>query len=166
MVGMTNPPWLSAREEAMWRGFLRMQETLSAALEAQLKEHTLSAADYGVLVVLSETPGTALRVGELGDRTRWESSRLAHQLRRMEARGLVRRFSCPADGRGTMVELTAAGLRAIEAAAPGHAATVRAAFVDHVAEGEIDVITAVAARVNAAARQSAGAPVVSVGGPV
>lgn len=163
---MTNPPWLNAREEAMWRGFLRMQETLSAALEAQLKEHNLSGADYGVLVVLSETPGTALRVGELGERTRWESSRLAHQLRRMEARGLVRRFSCPADGRGTMVELTPTGLRAIEAAAPGHAEAVRGAFVDRLTDDEMDVVTAIAARVNdAAARGRAGATQPSAGMP-
>ena len=38
----------------MWRGFLTMSQVIGAATEAQLREHGLSPADYGVLVVLSE----------------------------------------------------------------------------------------------------------------
>lgn len=132
----------------MWRAFLQMRQDIERAVENQLKEHGLSSADYGILVVLSEASDQVLRVGEVAERTDWESSRLAHQLRRMEQRGLVHRFSCPHDARGTMVELTAQGRATIEAAAPGHARTVRGAFVDLLDETEIATLTAVADRVH------------------
>lgn len=147
----------------MWRGFLQMRTDIDRAVEAQLREHGLSFADYGVLVVLSEAPDRTLRVGEIAERTHWESSRLAHHLRRMEQRRLVRRFSCNHDGRGTWVALTDGGRSAIERAAPGHAETVRRAFVDLVDPDNLEVIITLAARVRAAVDGSAGSGAPSPG---
>ena len=42
------PRWLTPDEDAMWRGFLTMSQVIGAATEAQLREHGLSPADYGV----------------------------------------------------------------------------------------------------------------------
>ncbi|MFN8084350.1 MAG: MarR family transcriptional regulator [Dermatophilaceae bacterium] len=151
------PRWLTPDEDAMWRGFLTMSQVIEAATEAQLREHGLSPADYGVLVVLSEATAP-LRVGELGDRGGWESSRLAHQLRRMEKRGLVCRTGCPSDRRGTFVELTPAGRSAIEAAAPGHAAAVRDVFVDVVRPEELEMLRTLAERVASRASARPGSP--------
>ena len=140
----------------MWRGFMQMCRALDLTIEAQLAEHGLSTADYALLVPLSETPGGVLRPRDLGHVTGWDRSRLAHQLRRMEQRGLVRRFHCPTDARGTMVELTPTGCQSIEAAAPGHVETVRRHFIDVLTPAEIDTLTAIATRVSSTATPRCG----------
>ena len=151
---MATRRWLTDREQAMWRGFMEMCRALDLAIEAQLAEHGLSTADYALLVPLSESPAGILRPRDLGHVIGWDRSRLAHQLRRMEQRGLVRRFHCPTDARGTMVELTAAGRQAIDVAAPGHVETVRRHLIDLLTPAEIDTLTAIAIRVISTAAPS------------
>ena len=131
----------------MWRSFLEMRAALDAIIERQLNDAGLSGADYALLVPLSEAPEGVLRVRDLGRAVGWDRSRLSHQLRRMEQRGLVMRFDCPSDARGTMVQLTPEGRRAIEAVAPGHVETVRLNFVDLLSGDELDTLAAVSARV-------------------
>jgi DNA-binding MarR family transcriptional regulator len=46
----------------------------------------LSAADFAVLVPLSEAPDRRLRARDLGRFLDWDRSRLSHQIRRMEQR--------------------------------------------------------------------------------
>ena len=153
---MATRRWLTEQEQAMWRGFMQMCRALDLTIEAQLAEHGLSTADYALLVPLSETPGGVLRPRDLGHVTGWDRSRLAHQLRRMEQRGLVRSFDCPTDARGTMVELTPTGRQSIEAAAPGHVETVRRHFIDVLTPAEIDTLTAIATRVSSTATLRCG----------
>ena len=133
----------------MWRAFLDVHRRLELATEQQLAEHGLSPADYALLVPLSEAPDGVLRVRDLGLAAAWDRSRLSHQLRRMTTRGLVARFSCQTDARGTMVRLEPAGRRAIEAAAPGHVATVRQHFVNLLQPDEVDMLAAVFTRLSA-----------------
>ena len=148
---MTDPRWLDDDEARTWRGLHRMRGALDAALDQQLAEHGLSGADYAVLVSLSESDGDLLRARDLARAVAWDRSRLSHQLRRMEARGLVRRSECAEDARGTMVALTPQGRRAVEAAAPGHVATVRRVFVDLLDRTELTVLGDVFERVTQAA---------------
>ena len=134
----------------MWRAFLRMRRALDVAVDRQLAEVGLSTADYEVLVPLSEVEGRTLRVRDLAAGIGWDRSRIAHQLRRMEQRGLVCRFECATDGRGTMVRLTEEGYAAIAAAAPGHVATIRRLLVDQLDPEDVVRLTAIADRVVAA----------------
>ena len=118
--------WLSDQEQRAWRAFLDMQSQLNGRLNRELQENSgLSIADFSVLVTLSEHPEHRIRVLELARGLRWEKSRLSHQLTRMQQRGLVERSTCSEDRRGAWVELTIEGRNAIEAAAPGHVASVR-----------------------------------------
>lgn len=151
------PRWLDEHEARMWRAFLEMRRNLDAMTERQLADAGLSSADYSLLVPLSEAPGEVLRARELGQTVAWDRSRLSHQLRRMEERGLISRFGCPTDARGTMVQLTDAGRAAVESAAPGHVTTVRQYFVDLLGSDELDVLTDVFTRVRDAAAAE-GAP--------
>jgi DNA-binding MarR family transcriptional regulator len=129
--------WLSADEQGTWRTYLRMSTLLPARLGRQLqRESGLSLPEYEVLVQLSEAPGGRLRPYQLCEALNWEQSRLSHQLTRMERRGLVTREGCPADGRGAFVTLQAEGTTAIEAAAPGHVATVRQLIFDRLSDDE------------------------------
>ncbi|SCL17213.1 MarR family winged helix-turn-helix transcriptional regulator [Micromonospora inyonensis] len=148
---MTEPRWLDEQESRMWRAYLRMHRAVEVAVDRQLSEAGISRPDYEVLVPLSEAEGRTMRVRNLAIWLGWNRSRIAHQLRRMEQRGLITRFECSADARGTMVRLTDQGYAAVVAAAPGHVETVRNVLVDQLDQDEIAQLTAIAERVVAAA---------------
>lgn len=137
--------WLDTREARAWRGYQRMQTQLSARLDRHLVHDAgMSSADYAVLVGLSEAPEGRLRAFELGAELQWEKSRLSHQLRRMEQRGLVRREDCPSDARGLVVVLTAEGRRAIEETAPQHVDDVRRYFIDVLSPDQLEAMATIA----------------------
>jgi DNA-binding MarR family transcriptional regulator len=87
---MAEAPWLDAREQRAWRAFLDVCRELLAELNRQLtRDAGLSGADYELLVPLSETPEGRMRPRDLGRQVDWDRSRLSHQIRRMQERGLV-----------------------------------------------------------------------------
>lgn len=144
---MAEPRWLNVREDRLWRAFLQMQRALDRAIDRQLTAAGLSRADYDLLAPLSEAPPEGTRARDLGQRVGWDRSRLSHQLRRMEKRGLITRHDCSTDARGTVIRVTAAGRDAVEAAAPGHVDTVRRHLVDLLDVNEADLLTTVFERV-------------------
>lgn len=147
---MTDTRWLSPMQARAWRALRSFQTPLAAALNRQLMaDSALSSADYEVLVVLSETPGGALRAGELGRATGWEKSRLSHHIKRMEIRRLVERQDCVTDGRGLLVAITDHGRRAIEDAAPGHVEAVRKFVIDVLTPEQIAVLAEIGEAVGA-----------------
>ena len=135
---MATTPWLDPDEQRAWRTYLRMQARLHRQLAQQLQRDAgMSAADFEVLVNLSEADGGRLRAFELGDALQWEKSRLSHHLTRMESRDLVVREECTTDARGAFVRITDQGRAAIEHAAPMHVAEVRARFVDALSTAQL-----------------------------
>lgn len=76
---------------------------------ALYRETGLSEADAAILIALLETPDEQLHSFELRCGLGWEKSRLSHQLRRMEERGLLARTACPDDNRSSLVVLTVEG---------------------------------------------------------
>jgi len=138
------PRWLDEPEDRAWRGYRRMRTLLDARILRDLAgEAGLSGPDYDVLSHVSESPGHRARLGELAERMAWSKSRLSHHLTRMERRGLVTRQDCPSDGRGAFVVLTEAGFRVIQAAAPGHVASVRRNFIDLLSSDQLDALTGI-----------------------
>lgn len=76
----------------VWRAYIETAEALRARLARRLQdEASLSAADYEVLLALSESATHRLRSSELAARVGWERSRLSHHLGRMQERGQIRR---------------------------------------------------------------------------
>lgn len=137
--------WLSSEEERAWRGYRRLFTLLEAQLTRDLADDTeLSMADYTVLSNLVETEDRRWRITELADYMRWSQSRLSHQLRRMEERGLVRRERARDDGRGSIVTLTRDGLHAIAAATPGHLAAVRKHMIDPLTPDQLSTLADIA----------------------
>lgn len=142
---MTQTIWLTDSEQLLWRRWLAVNRDLLATLNRSLEHRSgISLADYEVLVRLSEDGNEELRAAALADALGWGRSRLSHQLRRMEAAGLITRRTCQDDGRGSLVGLTARGRRCIEDAAPGHVADVRRYFLDAIAPGDLEVLNRVA----------------------
>lgn len=125
-------PWLNAEQQRMWRLWIHLHAKAVTAQARQLWDDSrLSFSDYEVLVHLSEAEGRRLRISALADQLQWDRSRMSHQIRRMEERGLLWRESCDTDGRGFFAVLDPQGLNAIQDAAPGHARLVKKQFFEH-----------------------------------
>jgi DNA-binding MarR family transcriptional regulator len=140
-MSTTEPRWLDDAEARAWRGYMRMRTLLHAQIVRDLaREAGLSGPDYDVLSNVSEADGRRARLSDLAARMAWSKSRLSHHITRMEQRGLVTRENCASDGRGAFVVLTDAGLRAIQAAAPGHVASVRRHFIDLLSREQLDAL--------------------------
>lgn len=138
---VTDTRWLDSAEDRAWRGYRRMFLLLNARIARELAaEAGLSEADYDVLSSLSEAEDRRERLSTLAARMLWSQSRLSHHIARMHARGLLDREDCASDGRGSVLVLTDAGLRAIAAAAPGHVAAVRAHLISRLSPEQIAVL--------------------------
>jgi DNA-binding MarR family transcriptional regulator len=143
--------WLSDEQQAAWRPFVALLLRLPAALDAQLqKDAGITQFDYLVLSGLSEAPGRTLRMSELAATANSSLSRLSHVVSRLEAKGWVRRESCPGDGRFINAVLTDEGWEKVKETAPGHVAAVRELLVDTLTEEEFAQFGAISAKVLAA----------------
>jgi DNA-binding MarR family transcriptional regulator len=138
---------LDERELLVWGAFLELWRHLASGMERQLLESGSSGADYQVLVTLAEAKGRPLRPRDIGAQLGWDRSRVSHQIRRMEQRGLVSRTGTDEDARGTLVELTVEGRQVLRAAAPGHVAWVRKNFLGQLSDKEAAVLLRVARRI-------------------
>jgi DNA-binding MarR family transcriptional regulator len=158
MVCMSDEsPWLTEKQQRIWREWLAMNAELPATLHRQLQEDSaLSLPDFDVLVQLTDTPEGKVRIVPLASALGWERSRLSHHVKRMEGRGLVRREECAEDGRGAFVVLTPTGREAIEGAAPQHARTVRELVFDDLTEDELDSLAQFTEKVLTRLRAEAG----------
>lgn len=125
-------PSMDELESRAWRGLIRVIELLPPALDAQMqRDSDLTHFEFMVLSMLRFAPDSTLRMTALAQGTNASLARLSHVCSRLEGRGLVERFACPADRRATNVRLTAAGNECVIAAAPRHFATARALVIDH-----------------------------------
>ncbi len=134
--------WLTPKQQRAWIAYMRVQLRMNYEMNRQLQADSgLSLADYDVLVALSARD-EGMRVGDLAAHIGWERSRLSHQLRRMEERGLTERRPSADDGRTTNVMLTEGGRQAIEEAAPAHVDLVRSLFFDPLPDNLLAPFTA------------------------
>ena len=123
--------WLTATELDAWLSLVRLFMWLPWSIDQQLqRDANLSMVEYQVLAMLSKSPQRTMRMSSLAEVTNASLSRLSHLVKRLEARGLVRREPDPADGRFTNAILTADGLRTLTEAAPAHVAHVRSLVID------------------------------------
>ena len=146
---MSKPRWLSKDEEEVWFAYILFSRQLAAGMERQLAGSGVSGADYQMLAPLAEAGAAGMRPRDLGHSAGWDRSRLAHQLRRMEERGLVTREQAEDDARGTVVHLTEAGRTALRTASPGHIEWVRENFIELLTPAERQMMVELSGRVMA-----------------
>ena len=132
---------ISAEQELGWRRYYRMQTQLLRVLNRELTQETgLSEADYEVLITLLESADQTLRARDIRAALIWEKSRLSHQLRRMEERGLLRRDDCVEDARGAMVIMTAAGREVIQQAGCARLRAVNDHLIEVLSEDQFQAL--------------------------
>lgn len=111
----------------LFRALTLVARQLTVVVEQRLQaEAGISLPEFEILSALAAAPDRRARAGALGQMLAWEKSRISHQVGRMERKGLIERFSCVDDLRGTWVGLTDAGAGAIASATPAYDAAIRA----------------------------------------
>jgi DNA-binding MarR family transcriptional regulator len=142
------PRWLDRAELDAWMPLGGLLLKLPAALDAQMqRDSALSHFEYLVLAGLSEAPARTRRMSELAALANGSLSRLSHVVKRLEARGWVRREPCASDGRYTNAVLTDDGWAKVVASAPGHVQAVRTLVLDALSGDELVQLGAVARRI-------------------
>ncbi|GIL30169.1 MarR family winged helix-turn-helix transcriptional regulator [Actinocatenispora comari] len=122
---------LSPAEWQFWDTWMTAQRLLSGEVDRTLqRDFGISKAEFSVLVSVHRASDDQLRVTELADSLGWEKSRVAHQLTRMEQRGLLARTESGAAGRRTGITLTQAGRDVVQRAIDGHSDTIRRLGLD------------------------------------
>jgi DNA-binding MarR family transcriptional regulator len=95
----------------------RLRRVVGAALEEACG---LSMLSFEVLIRLVRAPEGRLTMSAVADQTVHTSGGTTRLIDRMEVAGLVQRVACPNDRRTTYVEMTALGVRTLEAALAAH----------------------------------------------
>ncbi|MGK5531085.1 MarR family winged helix-turn-helix transcriptional regulator [Streptomyces sp. URMC 129] len=110
---------------------IALANELSAATRGVLPEFGLTTGEFDVLVTLRRVGAPyRLRPTELSSALLLSTGGTSNIVNRLTARGLVRREDDPADGRGTLIRLTAEGRRLAEAAVLANSAAHERVFAD------------------------------------
>lgn len=137
-------------EDATWRMYLGLSREMFTALERGLgADAGVSVADLELLEPLLAAGHPGLRAKDLAAAAEWQDSRVSHQLRRMERRGLVTRSRDRLDGRGTVVCLTEAGEAAAHAAQRTRRVLVRDLLLSPLDEAQVASLVEVSGLVRA-----------------
>lgn len=135
---MSDTRWLSDHEQRAWRKLAALMAVVPAALDAQLQRDAgLTMFGYWVLAMLSEAPGHQLRMSHLAQQSNASASRVSHVVSRLEKQGYVARRKAEDDARGSIAELTDAGMAKVVASAPGHVEQVRLLIMDGLDEDQV-----------------------------
>lgn len=112
-----------------WRAFFETSAIISDRMEKRLFSTTgLRLSDYNVLLLLAEAEGQQLRMGDLAERMVFSPSRLSYQVKTLQSRGLITRFTDPKDRRGMTAQLTEEGMRVFKEARAVHAQHIKQLF--------------------------------------
>ena len=157
---MTDPRWLSDREQQVWRLYLEATQRLWTRLTRELEQFSeVSIIEYDILVRLSECPTRTLRMSDLAAQVTHSRSRITHTVSRMESRGLVIRRPAEGDGRGVDCTLTDDGFRFLSEAAVPHVKSVRTHLFDQLDATQITQLGEIMAAVAGHLRElDPGAP--------
>nr|WP_296769202.1 MarR family transcriptional regulator [Rhodococcus sp. (in: high G+C Gram-positive bacteria)] len=138
---MDSPNWLDDDEQRAWRSYLDATRLLLQTLDRQLsRDSNISFTDFELLVLLSEAPNRQMRMSDLADAVTTTRGGVTRAITRLVDAGWAQRVLCEDDKRGTLAELTDAGVAKLVESSPGHVAGVRRYMFDALAEGDVELI--------------------------
>lgn len=135
--GPPEPDPFSPAEFGVWRGLLRVYESVVRELDGRLRaEHGIGFDAYGVLITLVTQPD-GLTMGQLAQRRNLSPSGISRSIDRVAREGLVERRPNPDDQRSLLVFLTPEGHRRLRAAQVTHHAVVRERLLGGLSERDL-----------------------------
>lgn len=117
--------------------FYEVMSGLHAKLMPQLAEHGMTDVEFGVLLRLSRSPHSRLRMSDLTAQTSLTNSGITRVVDRLSRDGLVRREASPTDRRSIYAVITPDGMERLRAALPGHLELVQRWLVDPLPEADV-----------------------------
>ncbi|HEY0238669.1 MAG TPA: MarR family winged helix-turn-helix transcriptional regulator [Friedmanniella sp.] len=131
---------LTSLELDTWQRLQQVTERLQREVGRGLRaDADLSGAEFATLAGLAAAGGED-RPAACARRIGWDSSRLAHQLERLENRGLVRRSPTAGRGRASIVALTEAGRDAHRHAVGPHLRAAKRWFADALDHAQVEAL--------------------------
>jgi DNA-binding MarR family transcriptional regulator len=95
---------------------MRVQQLISAELDAALRPYGITFARYEVLALISFSADGTLPLSKIGERLMVHPTSVTNAMDRLESQGLVRRLPDEADRRRTLAALTDEGRATLAAA--------------------------------------------------
>ena len=123
---------MTEQQLRVWRNFVLLAETVHREVGRDLWDDArLTDSEFTVLAELSMRADGTMRPSQCARAIDWDTSRLSHQLRRMEKRGLVARGRGDgSDGRAATIALTDEGRAAYRRAIGPHLRSAKRWFAD------------------------------------
>lgn len=141
---MTPGPLFTDDERRAWTPFVVSVLHLLSTLDTELKaSFDISHLDYGILMLLRQTPDHTQRMSTLATAFGVDPSNITYRARRMESQGLVERSTCSTDGRVVCIHLTDEGLALVRRAQLVHVQGARRHFLDHLDPTQLRAIEAI-----------------------
>jgi DNA-binding MarR family transcriptional regulator len=135
-------PWLTPAELAAWMHLTGVLMHLPPAIDSQLKrDASINFFEYSIMVGLSDPPGRAVPLCDLGQLAHGSPSRLSHALSRLEKQGWLTRSKVADDPRSVAATLTEAGYAKLVETAPGHVREARRRVIDAIGPEDLDQFT-------------------------
>lgn len=124
-----------------WRAFHKIGTSLLPHLSRQITNHSgITAAEYVVLVALSELPTPSINLNRLAQSLGWEISRMSHQVSRMEENGFVKKIRNAEDSRCFDVSITTRGRKLAESAIPLQSKEINHCFSDILTNEQMETL--------------------------
>lgn len=124
-----------------WRAFHKIGTSLLPHLSRQITNHSgITAAEYVVLVALSELPTPSINLNRLAQSLGWEISRMSHQVSRMEENGFVKKIRNAEDSRCFDVSITTRGRKLAESAIPLQSKEINHCFSDILTKEQMETL--------------------------
>lgn len=133
---------------AAWAALSAAHALVTEELSAALTESCgLSINEFELLLQVSRAAEPGLRQGLLRSAVRLSQPSLSRAVARLERHGWLHRSGAPADGRGVLVTLTAAGREVLGRAAVIHARIIRTLLLDQLDPDEQELLARALTRV-------------------
>jgi DNA-binding MarR family transcriptional regulator len=130
-------------EVRAWQALLHAHHDVVQALDRELRErHSLTFAEYDVLLRLGRAPERALRMSDLAERVLLSPSGITRLVDRLTAKALVERKPDPSDARVALASLTIEGSRSLRRAARTHLRGIREHFTSRMTETQLRGVAA------------------------
>jgi DNA-binding MarR family transcriptional regulator len=133
---------LSETEMDAWQALLHAHHQITSVLDAELRAtHSLSWAEYDVLLRLAKASGRTLTMTELARRIMISPSGLTRVVDGLERKGFVKRSRSEDDARVVSASLTDTGRDKVKRAAQTHLRGIREHFTSRLSDAQLRAVT-------------------------